>query len=127
MRGWYADLPATGERANTDPALQLGTLVFTTNVPSDDSACSPGGTSNIIYVNYKTGLAVPGATDIGGLLSSGGISALASAATLVRLPNGKVVAIVNLSNGTTVTIEVPVGANNQGTRRVSWRELVTGQ
>ncbi len=70
---------------------------------------------------------MPGATDIGGLLSSGGISALASAATLVRLPNGKVVAIVNLSNGTTVTIEVPVGANNQGTRRVSWRELVTGQ
>ncbi len=127
MRGWYVDLPVSGERANTDPALQLGTLVFTTNVPSDDSACSPGGTSNIIYVNYKTGLAVPGAADIGGLLASGGISALASAATLVRLPNGKVVAIVNLSNGTTVTIEIPIGANNQGTRRLSWRELITGQ
>lgn len=127
MRGWYVDLPVSGERANTDPALQLGTLVFTTNVPSDDSACSPGGTSNIIYVNYKTGLAVPGAADIGGLLASGGISALASAATLVRLPNGKVVAIVNLSNGTTVTIEIPIGSNNQGTRRLSWRELITGQ
>ncbi len=127
MRGWYADLPASGERANTDPALQLGTLVFTTNTPSDDSACSPGGTSNIIYVNYKTGLAVPGKSDIGGLLASNGISALASAPTLVRLPNGKVVAIVNLSNGTTVTIEVPIGSNSQKTRRVSWRELVTGQ
>ena len=127
MRGWYVDLPVSGERANTDPALQLGTLVFTTNVPSDDSACSPGGTSNIIYVNYRTGLAVPGSNDIGGLLSSNGISALASAATLVRLPNGKVVAIVNLSNGTTVTIEIPVAATNQKTRRVSWRELITGQ
>ncbi|MFG5777060.1 pilus assembly protein [Comamonas sp. J-3] len=127
MRGWYVDLPASGERANTDPALQLGTLVFTTNTPSDDSACSPGGTSNIIYINYKTGLNVPGETDIGGLLASNGISALASAPTLVRLPNGKVVAIVNLSNGTTVTIEVPIGSNSQKTRRVSWRELVTGQ
>ncbi len=127
MRGWYVDLPISGERANTDPALQLGTLVYTTNVPSDDSACSPGGTSNIIYVNYRTGLAVPGSTSVGGLLSSNGISALASAPTLVRLPNGKVVAIVNLSNGTTVNVEIPVASSNQKTRRVSWRELITGQ
>ena len=32
-----------------------------------------------------------------------------------------------LSNGTTVTIEIPIGSNNQGTRRLSWRELITGQ
>ena len=127
MNGWFTDLPTSGERANTDPALQLGTLVFTTNIPSSASACSPGGTSNIIYVNYKTGLTVPGASDIGGQLSSGGISAMASAPTLVRLPNGKVVAIINLSNGTTITKEIPVSATNQGTRRLSWRELITGQ
>ena len=78
-------------------------------------------------MNYKTGLTVPGASDIGGQLSSGGISAMASAPTLVRLPNGKVVAIINLSNGSTVTKEIPVSATNQGTRRLSWRELITGQ
>lgn len=127
MNGWFADLPTSGERANTDPALQLGTLLFTTNIPSTASACSPGGSSNVIEVDYRTGLAVNGATNIGGLLSSGGVTALASAPTLVRLPNGKVVAIINLSNGTSITLPVPVSATSSTTRRVSWRELITGQ
>ncbi|MGV7927245.1 hypothetical protein PJO48_29785, partial [Mycobacterium kansasii] len=34
MNGWYLDLPETGERMDTDLVLQLGTLVFTSNIPS---------------------------------------------------------------------------------------------
>ncbi len=125
MNGWFADLPETGERMNNDPDLQLGTLAFTTNIPNSTDACSIGGSSYINFLDYKTGLAVPNANKVGSLLSSGGTTALASAATMVRLPNGKVIAITNLSDGTSVTTEAPTTATNQRTRRVSWRELIS--
>jgi type IV pilus assembly protein PilY1 len=127
MYGWFEDLPESGERVNTDPDLQLGTLALTSNIPSTSSACSIGGSSYINYLDYKTGLAVSGATNVGSLLSNGTNTALASAATLVRLSNGKVIAITNLSDGTTVTSSAPIGASSTASRRVSWRELITGQ
>lgn len=125
MYGWYADLPETGERMNTDPDLQLGTLAFTSNIPSSSDACSVGGSSYLNYLDYRTGLAVPGSLQTGVLLTNGTTTALASAVTLVRLPNGKVVAITNLSDGSSQTNNAPVSATNLITRRVSWRELIT--
>ncbi|OOG53504.1 hypothetical protein B0E49_10790 [Polaromonas sp. C04] len=127
MYGWFEDLPESGERVDTDPQLQLGTLVFTSNIPNGASACSVGGSSYLNYVNYATGLAVPGSTVVGVLLSNGTTTALASAPTLVRTTTGKIVAITNLSNGTTLTSSVPTGGGGLGTRRISWRELITGQ
>jgi Tfp pilus tip-associated adhesin PilY1 len=53
-RGWYIDLPDTGERANVDFQLVQGTLLVPTIVPSN-TACSPGGYSWLNYFNYKTG------------------------------------------------------------------------
>jgi type IV pilus assembly protein PilY1 len=38
-KGWYIDLPITGERVNTDPALALGALFFTSNIPSSAADC----------------------------------------------------------------------------------------
>jgi type IV pilus assembly protein PilY1 len=125
MGGWYEDLPESGERMNTDPDLQLGTLAFTSNVPSSSDACSVGGSSYLNYLDYRTGLAVPGSTQTGVLLSNGTTTALASAVTLVRLPNGKVVAVTNLSDGSSVVNGTPVNPTNLITRRVSWRELIT--
>ncbi len=125
MNGWFADLPETGERMNNDPDLQLGTLAFTSNIPSSSDACSIGGSSYINFLDYKTGLNIATADRVGTLLSNGTSTALASAATLVRLPNGKVIAITNLSDGTSVTTEAPTAATNQRTRRVSWRELLS--
>ncbi|WP_290643145.1 PilC/PilY family type IV pilus protein, partial [Aquabacterium sp.] len=124
MYGWYVDLPETGERANTDPDLQLGTLAYTTNIPSSSNACSVGGSSYINFLDYRTGLTVPGADRIGNLLTNGSTTALATAPTLVRLPNGKVISITNLSDGSTVTTNTPISATNLRTRRVSWRELI---
>ena len=42
--GWYVDFLTPGERANTDPALALGTLAFTTNTPNNASVEPCGDT-----------------------------------------------------------------------------------
>jgi type IV pilus assembly protein PilY1 len=77
QRGWYLDLPsATGERANTDPVLVLGTLIFTTNIPGTD-ACTPGGSSWLYALNYQNGGQVVGGafggTFLGNQLASAGV------------------------------------------------------
>jgi type IV pilus assembly protein PilY1 len=118
--GWYMDLPDTGERANTDPTLSLGTLGFTTNVPNSD-ACTVGGYSFRYFIDYKTGGAVTTSTTqvVGAKLGN----ALATRPVYVRLPNGVVVELTRLSTGTTSTSQVPIGAGGTATRRTSWREL----
>ena len=61
QKGWYVDLPDSGERANVDPILQLGTLVVPTNVPSNDT-CVAGGYGWVNFLDYKSGSYVTGAT-----------------------------------------------------------------
>lgn len=124
MNGWFADMPQSGERIDTDPDLQLGTLAFTSNKPATNDPCSSGGSSYLNYFDYKTGKPIPGVTDVGVSLSTGSTSALSTAVTLIRLPNGKVVGVTNLSDGSSVTKDTPVRASGTGTRRVTWRELV---
>lgn len=60
-RGWFIDLPDSGERMNVSPQLVLGTLQFATIVPTAD-ACSPGGYGWINFVDYRSGGVVAGAT-----------------------------------------------------------------
>ena len=124
MDGWFADAPESGERIDTDPALQLGTLAYVSNIPSTSGACSVGGTSYLNYVNFATGLAVSGASNAGVLLSSTGLS---SSAVLALATSGKVFAYTKSSDGTTNTTTVPTSSSSTGTRRVSWRELIVGQ
>jgi type IV pilus assembly protein PilY1 len=119
-RGWYVDLPARGERVNTDPQLALGTLVFTSNIPSGQ-VCVPGGSSFFNLLDYRTG----GALAYGNLgwssVSLG--NALASRPVLIRLPSGEVRALIRKSDGTTITQAVPTPAGAPAIRRISWREL----
>jgi type IV pilus assembly protein PilY1 len=117
--GWYIDLPATRERANTDPQLALGTLVFTTNIVDPD-ACSVGGTSFINFFDYRTGGPVTSST---GVVSAFLGNAIATRPTIVRLPNGKVISLTRLSDASTVVSPIPVGTVPGTTRRISWREL----
>ncbi|MFW5440131.1 MAG: PilC/PilY family type IV pilus protein [Methylophilaceae bacterium] len=58
-RGWYIDLPDTGERQNVPSQLVFGTLLVPTIVPSN-TACSPGGYGWINFLNFKTGSIVAG-------------------------------------------------------------------
>ena len=118
--GWYIDLPDGGERSNVDPSLALGTLSFNTNVPNA-SVCTAGGYSYSNFVDYRTGSAVSTAV---GVVSRRLGNALATRGVFVRLPNNTVVQLTRLSDGTTVTSPVPIGAGAGTTRRVSWRELI---
>lgn len=52
--GWFFDLPNPGERVISDPRLDNGGVVFTTYQPSTN-ACSAGGTSFLMDVNYANG------------------------------------------------------------------------
>jgi type IV pilus assembly protein PilY1 len=122
--GWFIDLPQSGERANTDPTLALGTLGFTTNVPNV-SACTAGGTSFRYLLDYKSGGPVSTSTTKVSGIQLG--SALATRAVFVRLPNNTVVQLTRMSDGTTLTTNVPIGASGANVRRISWRELITEQ
>ncbi|MGV8933300.1 MAG: pilus assembly protein, partial [Gallionellaceae bacterium] len=117
-KGWYVDLPNSGERANTDPVLALGVLGFTTNIPST-TVCIPGGSSWEYFLDYKTGGVAPGASIVGTFMGN----ALSSRIVLVQLPSGKVVALVRMSDATTKANDVPPPPSGTGTSRISWREI----
>lgn len=119
-KGWYVDLPDTGERINTDPALALGALAFTSNSPSA-TVCVPGGSSWLYFLNYQTGGVITNSTITWSAISMG--DALASRPVLIQLPSGKVVTLVRKSDATTQTQDVPLPASTSSGKRVSWREI----
>lgn len=119
-KGWYIDLPSTGERVNTDPALALSTLVFTTNLPSS-TVCQPGGSSWEYFINIKTGgLADYTTVPWSGVYLGG---TLASRPVLIQLPSGKVVSLVRTSDAQTLEQDVPVSPPGSSPKRLSWREI----
>ena len=118
--GWYVTLPA-GERINIDLKLQLGTLVALSSIPVDDY-CSVSGTSYLYAFDYLSGTAITAQNGkyVGFEISS----ALGTGLTLVRLANGKLVAIVTKANATIEPDSVPAApAGGTGVRRVGWREI----
>ena len=141
MNGWYIDMPFAGERMDTDPTLQLGTLVFVSNLPSTTGACSVGGSSYLNYLNFRTGTTVSGATNAGITLSTTGIS---STPTIAKTTSGSIVAettssSVQSADGGGQSGSTPTGGSNvytnlvpsqgtaTGTRRISWRRLTDSQ
>jgi len=118
--GWRLDLPDSGERANVDPQLQLGTLVVATNVPSLDT-CTAGGTSYLNFLDYQTGSFVPGAT--GNMASQSIGSSLTVGINVIMLPGGKVITIATTAANQQLTQDTPITQIEFQARRVSWREL----
>jgi len=57
-KGWYLDLPATGERQVSTPLLRAGRVIFTTLIPSTDP-CSFGGTSWLMELDALSGSRLP--------------------------------------------------------------------
>jgi type IV pilus assembly protein PilY1 len=53
-RGWYMDLPDSGERSVANPILRAGRIIFVTTVPNSDP-CLSGGTSWLMELNALNG------------------------------------------------------------------------
>lgn len=142
--GWFIDFLTGGERSVTDPALGLGTLLFTSITPSSASvnACgspSGAGASYLYSLDYLTGGAIQGAFGVGGVSLGDGI---VTRPVMIKLATGKVVALIrasggsvdadtgtggeNTDNGRTLAPPIKIKDSLGGmTRRVSWRELPT--
>jgi type IV pilus assembly protein PilY1 len=120
QNGWYVTLPK-GERVNIDLRLQLGSLVAVSNLPKDDY-CSIGGKSILYVLDYKTGAAVYSDNTMAVGFPIG--ASLATGLTLVRLPNGKLVAVITQADTTVKPMSVRVVSGVAGNvRRLGWREI----
>ena len=118
--GWRVDIPL-GERVNIDPRLQLGTLVLVSNAPKDDY-CVVGGASFLYALDYRSGSAISG--QAGKYVGWPVGNSIATGLTVVRLPTGKLAAIVNEADTTIRTIQPPTNAGaGTGVRRIGWREI----
>jgi type IV pilus assembly protein PilY1 len=53
-RGWYMDLPESGERVHQEPLLRSGRIIFVTVTPSNNP-CLSGGTSWLMELNASNG------------------------------------------------------------------------
>ncbi len=120
-KGWYIDLPASGERIDTHPTLAYSALVFNTNVPSSDP-CVPGGSSYLNTLDYQTGGYLEGSA--GGNSSVRYADTLANRAILIRLPNGTILALTRRSDATTTAGPGTPISGGSGTTRKSWIELM---
>lgn len=54
-RGWYLDLPDSGERLLSSPLLLKDKLLFATGSPVTEEKCTPGGTGWVMGINPLTG------------------------------------------------------------------------
>ena len=107
-----------GERIVLDPRLELGTLVFASNVPVV-GGCIPGGDSFVYNLDFATGSYVPGA--------SGNIAAVRQGAFLVGFTpiqtiDGSIRTVNTDSSGGLGTGSVNINKNPKGISRFSYRE-----
>ncbi|WP_291603536.1 PilC/PilY family type IV pilus protein [Comamonas sp.] len=124
-KGWYVDLPDSGERVNFDMRLANSTLVIASNVPSPD-VCLAGGYGWINYLDFNTGQAVTqgpdGKGDVSTMVDGSTISGHATTIT----GDGKATDHISTTGNRDkpLDIDIPYGAPKPLGRRISWRELV---
>jgi type IV pilus assembly protein PilY1 len=121
-KGWYIDMPGSGERMDTSPALAYGALAFTSNLPSTDP-CVPGGSSYLNVLDYSNG-GFLNASDptVKSSLPLG--AALASRVVLIRLPSGKMVGLIQKTDGGITSVPGVQSNSTLVTKRKSWIELM---
>ncbi|MGO4392631.1 pilus assembly protein [Variovorax sp. M-6] len=116
--GWWVDLPHSGERVATDIALQSGVLAIATAIPTGD-ACESGGGSWNYFLNANSGAALE---NVAGTLVDA--NALIVGQSFVRMADGTLRLLRQMSTGTTVIAKSPAGTNSTIIpQRTSWREL----
>ncbi len=113
--GWYVDLSLTeGERVNVDMEQQLNQLIVASNIPTP-TACSPGGTSWLYYLDVGSGKP----------LLSYAFPTLIAGITTVQTSTGKLVTLVQGVDGKNKPRAGadPTNLPPATQRRTSWREL----
>jgi type IV pilus assembly protein PilY1 len=132
-RGWYVDLPTTGERVTGSPKLENGLIIFNTFIPSV-SQCDFGGTGWLVALNYLTGTTPTIKvfdTDSSGNINSSDVAvaglqvgaALGGSTLIKSAPGGTMsVAVSSTLPGETPTDPFDFGVGSVG--RINWREIL---
>lgn len=119
--GWWVRFLDNGERVAVDPVLQMGTIVFSTNVPTSD-VCEAGGYSWIYYLDYKTGIYT--STALNNAVATKITGSLVVGNTVYKTQTGKVVNAYITSSALSGTMDVPPPSSSSTAQRVQWRELL---
>ena len=147
-RGWYLDLPESGERVVADARFRGGRAIFTSLVPDVTSPCAYGGSGWVLEFDAMTGNRFGSATfDSNGdnvltasdYISRSGlasqamntsgrrIGAIPAAPGFMSNPAGGVSGLedkfINTSDGSVVRVRETSGAGREG--RVMWHEVRT--
>jgi type IV pilus assembly protein PilY1 len=145
-RGWYLDLPDSGERVVADARFRGGRAIFTSVVPDVSSPCAYGGSGWVLEFDAMTGNRFDSATfDSNGdnvLTPSDYISRSGLAAQAMNTSGRRIGAIpaapgfmsnraggvsgledkfINTSDGSVVRVRETSGAGREG--RVMWHEV----
>jgi type IV pilus assembly protein PilY1 len=129
-RGWYMDLPSTGERVIGPAVVRAGRVIFTTVVPSSDP-CEFGGTGWLMEVSATTGARLPYSvfdTNGDGLVNdadSAVTSGVPLSVGIVKQPQvmeGSPTALKAMS-GTSGNIQIERNRTFTRLGRDSWREV----
>ncbi len=132
-RGWYTELPTSGERVTGSPKLENGIITFNTFIPSV-SPCDFGGTGWLMALNYLTGTTPTIKvfdTDSSGNINSLDVAvaglqvgaALGGSTLIKSAPGGSTsVAVSSLTTGKTESDLFSFGAGSVG--RINWREIL---
>jgi type IV pilus assembly protein PilY1 len=121
-RGWFLDWPTSRERVNLEPRLVLGTLLVPTIVPSSTD-CSPGGSSWLNFLNYKTGGPINASPGLAGVKYDSTIVGL----NILFIDGAPVVEVVRSDQPTPEKEDAPEFAASSSSfsgKRVLWRELI---
>ena len=118
--GWVVDLPDHGERVNIDMQLARGTLVFASNVPDSNDACTTGGYSWLNFLSFGSGLAVSTSSNLA--VSVSAYNSLATGLNLLGI-GPDLVGTRGFSDASKKKDKVPVDVPPPTGKRISWREI----
>ena len=143
-KGWFVNLPTSGERVVTDARFRSGRLIFTSMIPNTSTACAFGGTGWLLEFDAITGNRLDSATfdtngdtnvtvddyinfsSIGGTgknnVSGRRLDAISAAPGFLASSGGKRdLRLVNQGDGKVVPVIGGLGAFGDG--RAMWREV----
>jgi type IV pilus assembly protein PilY1 len=133
-KGWYVDLPSSGERMVVPNQFQGGALIGTSRIPDSSDVCRPTGKGFIMAINPFTGARLTQTFfDLNGdglfndtdKVSLSGVPTIVSGIGFDSSPNAPIfvenVLQASLDDGTTRTVRTQ--GSSVDSRRLTWREI----